>query len=98
VTLWFVPEGERIYLAGGEANPQWCRNLRVNPAVEVEVAGRRLAGRARVVDEPAEAAAIRDRFAHRYLLARLSRWFGGYTRSVAVVVEIASAGAPSPRA
>src|SRR5262249_29860685 len=75
VTLWFVPEGDRVYLAGGEAAPQWCRNLRVNPAVELTIAGHTLRGRAQVVDDPARAAAIRDRFAARYLLARLSRLF-----------------------
>ena len=92
VTLWFVPERERIYLTGGAANPQWCRNLRVNPAVEIEVGGRVLVGRARVVDDPAEAAAIRDRFTERYVLARLSRLFGGYSSSIAVIVDLDLAG------
>jgi hypothetical protein len=41
-----------------------------------------------VVDDPDEGTAIRDRFVRKYLLARLSRWFGGYTRSVPVVVEL----------
>jgi deazaflavin-dependent oxidoreductase (nitroreductase family) len=89
VTLWFVPEdGRRVYLAGGPDSPQWVRNLRVRPEVELEIAGTRRRGRARVVEAEAEAAAIRDRFAARYVLARLSRLFGGYTRSVAVEVEL----------
>jgi deazaflavin-dependent oxidoreductase (nitroreductase family) len=88
VTLWFVPDGDRVYLAGGAANPQWCRNLRVHPEVVLEVGGVRRAGRARVVEDASEAAAVRDRFTQRYLLARLSRLFGGYTSSVAVVVDL----------
>jgi deazaflavin-dependent oxidoreductase (nitroreductase family) len=88
VTLWFVPDGKRVYLAGGATKPQWCRNLRAHPAVEVEIAGHRRRGRARLVDDPVEASAVRDRFAARYVLARLSRAFGGYTRSIAVVVEL----------
>jgi hypothetical protein len=46
-----------------------------------------------VVDDPAAAGAIRDRFVRKYLLARLSRLFGGYTRSVAVEVALDPAGA-----
>ena len=42
---------------------------------------------ARVVEDPADAEAIRSCFRSRYVLARLSRLFGGYTRSVPVVVE-----------
>ncbi|HZR80204.1 MAG TPA: nitroreductase family deazaflavin-dependent oxidoreductase [Candidatus Binatia bacterium] len=88
VTLWFVPEGDRVYLAGGAAVPQWCRNVRANPAVAIEVGGVRRRGRARVVEDASQADAIRERFVRRYVLARLSRLFGGYTSSVPVVVEL----------
>lgn len=88
VTLWFARDDRRLYLAGGEAVPQWCRNLRVNPAVTIAIGDATLRGRARVVDDPTEAAAIRERFVARYLLARLSRLFGGYTRSTAVAIEL----------
>ena len=89
VTLWFTLEAGRVYLAGSEEVPQWCRNLRVNPEVSVAIGDATLRGRARVVDDPAESAAIRERFVERYVLARLSRLFGGYTRSTAVVVDLA---------
>jgi deazaflavin-dependent oxidoreductase (nitroreductase family) len=92
-TVWFVAEPGRILLAGGKDEPQWCRNLRANGEIGVEIGGERLAGRARVVDEPAAAGAIRDRFVRKYLLARLSRLFGGYTHSVAVEVTLDPAGA-----
>jgi deazaflavin-dependent oxidoreductase (nitroreductase family) len=89
VTLWFAPEGaSRVYLAGAPDGPQWYRNLRVRPEVEIEIAGTRHRGLARAVEEPGAAAAIRDRFAQRYVLARLSRLFGGYTRSVAVEIDL----------
>ncbi len=89
VTIWFALGSGVVYLTGNESTPQWCRNIRANGQVEIEIAGEKLVGRARVIDDPAEAAAIRQRFVQRYLLARLSRLFGGYTDSVAVVVEIA---------
>jgi deazaflavin-dependent oxidoreductase (nitroreductase family) len=87
VTIWFALGADCIYLTGGPEGPNWSRNARAHPDVELQIGGTRLRGRARVVDDESEAAAIRRRFTERYLLARLSRLFGGYTRSVAVVVE-----------
>lgn len=87
-TVWFVAAPGRIYLAGGKENPQWCRNLRADGRVTVQVGRERFPGRARVVDDPAAAGAIRDRFVGKYLLARLSRPFGGYRESVAVEVTL----------
>ena len=91
VTIWFVAETDRILLAGGADGPQWSRNLRAEPAVELRIGRETLRGRARVVEDPAEGDAIRDRFVDKYLLARIARWFGGYTRSVPVVVELEAA-------
>ena len=87
VTIWFAPGPDCIYLTGGPEGPQWSRNARAHPEVRLQIGSTRLRGRARVVDDESEAAAIRRRFTERYLLARLSRLFGGYTRSVAVVVD-----------
>ena len=88
VTIWFAPAEGRVYLTGSQSDPQWCRNIRANGEVQLEIGGRELRGRARVVDDAAEAKAIRQRFVDRYLLARLSRPFGGYTASIPVVVEL----------
>ncbi len=94
-TVWFVAEpGGRILLAGGKESPQWCRNLRADGRITVQIGRDRFPGRARVVDDPAAAGAIRDRFVHKYLLARLSRAFGGYRISVAVEVSLD----PAPQA
>jgi len=88
VTIWFALGPGTVYLTGGREEPQWCRNIRADGRVTLEIGGERLTGRARVIDDPGEAGAIRDRFVARYLLARLSRPFGGYTASTPVVVEV----------
>lgn len=87
VTIWYAVRGETLLLTGGPDGPQWCRNLRANPDVEVRIGGQQLRGRARVVEDSADADAIRACFRSRYVMARLARLFGGYTRSVPVVVE-----------
>jgi deazaflavin-dependent oxidoreductase (nitroreductase family) len=87
-TIWFVLQDGTVFLTGGKDNPQWCRNIRAHEHVCIEIAGTRLEGRARIVEDPAGAAKVRDLFPRKYWLARMARWFGGYTRSVPVVVEL----------
>ena len=89
VTIWYAIDGERVYLTGGKEDPHWCRNVRANPDVTVELRGQRFEGRARVIDDSGEARRIRDLFPKKYLMARLSRPFGGYTASVPVEVTLA---------
>ena len=88
VTIWFALEPGRVFLTGSKSNPQWCRNVRANGRVELEIGGQTLSGNATVIDDPEHAASIRERFVARYLLARLSRPFGGYTDSIPVVVDL----------
>jgi len=88
VTIWFALEPDRVLLTGSKSNPHWCRNVRANGRVELEIGGRTLTGSATLIDDPERAAEIRQRFVERYLLARLSRPFGGYTKSIPVVVEL----------
>jgi deazaflavin-dependent oxidoreductase (nitroreductase family) len=94
VTIWFAldPEAGRVLLTGGAERPQWCRNVQANQAaggaVQLEIGSTRLHGRARVVEDPGESEAIRQRFVRRYVGARIARALGrGYVDSVAVVVE-----------
>jgi deazaflavin-dependent oxidoreductase (nitroreductase family) len=88
VTIWFALGDGKVFLTGDAKGPNWLRNARANPDVTVQIGGTRLRGRARVVNDPAEADAVRQRFVRRYLMARLARMVGtGYTDSTAVVVD-----------
>ena len=84
VTIWFVLDGPTLYLAGGASNPHWCKNVAANGEIGVEIGGERFRAEARVIEDEEAASAIRDRFVRKYKLARLSRLFGGYTRSIAI--------------
>jgi len=88
VTIWFVLEPGTVYLTGGKDVPQWCRNIRKNGDVTVQIGGVRLRGTARVA-EGREAQAVIDQFPRKYWLARVARLFGGYTASVPIVVTLA---------
>ncbi len=88
VTIWFALGDGKLFLTGDAKGPQWLRNARANPDVIVKIGDTRLRGRARVVEDPAEAESVRQRFVRRYLMARLARMIGsGYTDSTAVVID-----------
>ena len=88
VTIWFALGDGKLFLTGDAKGPQWLRNARANPDVIVKIGSTRLRGRARVVEDPAEAEAVRQRFVRRYVMARLARMLGsGYTDSTAVVID-----------
>jgi deazaflavin-dependent oxidoreductase (nitroreductase family) len=52
VTIWFMVEGERVYLATANAARQWVRNIRHDARVMLEMGGERFAGRVEPLDEP----------------------------------------------
>jgi len=88
VTIWFALGDDKVFLTGDAKGPNWLRNARANADVVVQIGRTRLRGRARVVEDPAEADSVRQRFVRRYLMARLSRLVGtGYTNSTAVVID-----------
>jgi deazaflavin-dependent oxidoreductase (nitroreductase family) len=88
VTIWFALGDGKLFLTGDAKGPQWLRNARANPDVIVKIGSTRLRGRARVVEDPAEAESVRQRFVRRYLMARFARMLGsGYTDSTAVVID-----------
>ena len=88
VTIWFALGPGRVYLTGGAEHPHWCRNLAAHEEVSLEIGPHRLSGRARLVREGPEAEKIRARVVERYMLARVARPFGAYTRSIAVEVVV----------
>jgi deazaflavin-dependent oxidoreductase (nitroreductase family) len=88
VAIWFALGDGKLFLTGDAKGPQWLRNARANPDVEVQIGSTRLRGRARVVEDPAETEAVRQRFVRRYVMARIARMLGsGYTDSTAVVID-----------
>ena len=97
VTIWFALDGDEVVLTGGVNGPHWYRNLRASEDVELRIGRYRLRGRARAIEDEADIEAVRQCFLRRYLAARLSRPFGGYTNSVAVRVVVDCCEAASAR-
>ena len=70
IEIWFAagdPPSDAIYLlAGGREHAPWVKNLRTDPQVAVEIAGRRFRGVARVLVDGAEATTARRLVYEKY--------------------------------
>jgi deazaflavin-dependent oxidoreductase (nitroreductase family) len=54
VTIWFVADGDKIYLPTGNVNRQWVRNVKKTPRVRLSIGGESFDGEARFLTEPGE--------------------------------------------
>ena len=76
VTIWFLVDGTTVYLGTLDARRDWVRNAEKTPAVELDIDGLRLRGRASTITDPELEAHVRDLLAKKYWMAWLGSWFG----------------------
>jgi len=54
VTIWFIVNGDKIYLATANKNRQWVRNVQKTPQVQLSIGGERFDAQARFITDRAE--------------------------------------------
>jgi deazaflavin-dependent oxidoreductase (nitroreductase family) len=54
VTIWFVVDGDRVYLGTANVNRQWVRNVQKTPKVRLSIGRETLEGEARFLIDRAE--------------------------------------------
>jgi deazaflavin-dependent oxidoreductase (nitroreductase family) len=81
VTIWFMVEGETVYLATANRKRQWPRNVSVRPDVQLGVGGETFTGHVEVVADQPAIKHVTDLIAAKYWytwpyvwLARLFGW------------------------
>ena len=66
VTIWFVLDGDRLYIGTANVNRQWVQNVQKTPRVKLSIAGENVEGTARFLTNRAEheraMAAIRRKY------------------------------------
>jgi deazaflavin-dependent oxidoreductase (nitroreductase family) len=66
VTIWFVVDGEKVYIGTANVNRQWVRNVQKTPQVRLSIGGETFDGTARFLTDRAEhkraMAAIRRKY------------------------------------
>ena len=74
VTIWFLPDGDRIYLSTMNMQRHWTRNVQANPRVVLQIGDERLQGTAHAVTEGNEMAHVVRLMKRKYLLSRPYLW------------------------
>ncbi len=73
IEIWFAISNDTLYvLSGGGNRSDWVKNLRVIPAVTVEIGTQRFSGHARVVTDHDE-----DELARAHLYDKYAPGYGG---------------------
>ena len=73
IEIWFAIQRDTLYmLSGGGTRSDWVKNLRLTPAVTVEVGTGQFEGQARVVTDPSE-----DELARTLLYDKYATGYGG---------------------
>ena len=66
VTIWFVLDGDRLYIGTANVNRQWVRNVQKTPTIKLSMGGETFSGTARFLTDRAEheraMAAIRRKY------------------------------------
>lgn len=66
VTIWFVVDGERLYLGTANVNRQWVRNVQKTPNVKVLIGGETFDGTARFLTELSEHERSQEKMRKKY--------------------------------
>jgi deazaflavin-dependent oxidoreductase (nitroreductase family) len=54
VTIWFVVDGDKVYIGTANVNRQWVRNVQKTPRIRLAVGGETFESETRVLTERAE--------------------------------------------
>ncbi len=77
VTVWFLVEGDTVYLTTMNMQHQWTRNLQANPQVLLRAGGETFTGDIQVVSDEAEMTRVVELLKNKYWLARPYLWLKG---------------------
>jgi deazaflavin-dependent oxidoreductase (nitroreductase family) len=54
VTIWFVLDGDRLYIGSANVNRQWVRNVQKTPKIKLSMGGETFEGNARFLTDRVE--------------------------------------------
>ncbi len=54
VKIWFVVEGDKVFIGTADVRHQWIKNVQKNPRIKLSVGGENFEAEARFLDDPAE--------------------------------------------
>jgi deazaflavin-dependent oxidoreductase (nitroreductase family) len=95
IEIWFALVGCAVYLLSGSESSDWVRNLMAQPAVILELGGRRFPATARIVHDPVEETEARRLVYEKYQTRNRDDLTNWRDRSVPVAIDLRSDSASS---
>ncbi|MFQ5898210.1 MAG: nitroreductase family deazaflavin-dependent oxidoreductase [Candidatus Methylomirabilia bacterium] len=77
VTIWFLVDGDTVYLTTMNMQRQWTRNVQAHPKVLLRIGGDAFSGDIEVVTDPAQMPRVVELLRKKYWLARPYLWLKG---------------------
>lgn len=87
VTIWFVVEGDIVYLASANRDRQWTRNVRVKPQVSMRIGDDSFTGRVEPITNPADKAEIVELVSRKYWYALPYIWIGRIMMDLGLIAD-----------
>ncbi|MGD0469006.1 MAG: nitroreductase family deazaflavin-dependent oxidoreductase [Terriglobales bacterium] len=75
VTIWFVVDGDKVYIGTANVNRQWVRNVQKTPRIKLSMGGETFGGTARF---------LTDRTGHERAMAAIRRKYWMYRPLIAL--------------
>jgi len=88
VTIWFVVDGDKVYIGTANVNRQWVRNVQKTPQVKLSIGGEAFDGTARF---------LTDRPEHERAMAAIRRKYWMYRPIIALGQVLTAIGAMRDR-
>lgn len=88
VTVWFLIDEQKVYLATLKLKRDWPRNVMKNGEVELDIGGEVFKGHAKQLTNARQTDHVKTLLAKKYWAAWLGSWFGlGPEGAFAVAIE-----------
>lgn len=87
VTIWFMTEGDRLYLASADTRRSWTRNVAVKPNVKLEIGGESFEGTVEPITYPADREHVMRLVQSKYWYALPFILAGRFLQAIGVVKD-----------
>jgi deazaflavin-dependent oxidoreductase (nitroreductase family) len=91
VTIWFVVDGDRVYLGTANVNRQWVRNVQKTPQVRLSIGGETFEGTARFLTDRADHERAMTAIRRKYWMFRPLIAFGRILTAIGVMHDTTGA-------
>jgi deazaflavin-dependent oxidoreductase (nitroreductase family) len=86
IPVWFVLEGETLYLPVQGSDTQWYKNVLQNPSIRIDARGAEAEFRAVPITEAKAVKSVIEKFRQKYGAKDVKKYYSKF--DVAVVVEL----------